>query len=161
MDEVTRVRLRRLLVGYLGEFATLDLHLDLLDARGAWYAEASLAAWTRSNPGAFFGLVRHVVRTQLGGPAPVPDIEGWLAAGVPSGDLLAQRWNTLNTLRYPRPRWLPATPRTQTGVPASVTHLDAVIGAWPEDLFDEFVLAYAKVTQVLERRRVPLPPITQ
>lgn len=35
LDELSRARLRRLLASFLGEFATLDAHLDLLDTRGA------------------------------------------------------------------------------------------------------------------------------
>ena len=41
--------------------------------------------WVRA-AAVLVGLVRHVVRTQSDGPAPDPDVEGWLRAGRPSHD---------------------------------------------------------------------------
>ena len=140
------------------EFAALDLHLGLLDARGAWNAERALGAWTKTYPDSFFGLVRHVVRTQLAGPVPDPDLEGWLAAGLPDDALLELRWRTLNGLRYPAGRCVKASPRAAEPA-VSVSRFDGVVLTWPEDLFDGFVLAYAKLEQVLERRSLVLPPV--
>jgi hypothetical protein len=160
MDEVTRARLRRLIAGWLGEFATLDLHLDLLDARGAWYAEAALGAWTRTHPDSFFGVVRHVVRTQLPGPTPDPDLEGWLALGVPDEPMLAERWRALRILRHGSAARARLHPRTQEPV-GSVARVDEIVRSWPDEHFDGFSLAYARLEQVLERRGVVLPPVTR
>lgn len=44
--EVSRARLRRILVDQFGEFPTLDLHLALLDTRWAWYAELAIGSWS-------------------------------------------------------------------------------------------------------------------
>lgn len=157
LDGFAQARLRRLLVGHLGAFPTLDAHVALLDRRGAWYAERALGAWDTSKPDSFFGLVRHVVRTQLPGPAPQPDVEGWLAAGRPSDAFLATTWDTLNAHRYPTARRVPATART---VSSPVTdELDAILTAWPADHLDRFAFAYAALENVLERRHVILPPI--
>jgi hypothetical protein len=158
VDEVTRVRLRRLIAGWLGEFGTLDLHLDLLDARGAWYAEAALGAWTRNQPDSFFGVVRHVVRTQLPGPPPDPDLEGWLAAGVPVDSLLAARWEKLNALRHRSAHRVAAVARVVATEP-SVGRMDEIVRSWPEQHFDGFTLAYARLEQVLDRRGIVLPPV--
>ena len=147
-----------MIVAHLGEFPALDLHLDLLDARGAWYAERALGAWTKSHPDSFFGLVRHVVRTQIPGPVPDPDLEGWLGAGVPEGLVLRDRWTMLNALRYPAVRRIEAVPRDADPA-TSVIRVDEILTGWPDRLFDGFVLAYAKLEQVLERRSLPLPPI--
>lgn len=38
------------MASHLGEFPTLDAHLDLLDARGGWYAERALGAWASRHP---------------------------------------------------------------------------------------------------------------
>jgi hypothetical protein len=160
VDEVTRARLRRLLAGWLGEFGTLDLHLDLLDARSAWYAEAALGAWTKNQPDSFFGVVRHVVRTQFPGPLPDPDLEGWLAAGVPDDSLLSTRWEELNVLRYQPSYRVEARPRAAARAP-SVARVDEIVRSWPEEHFDGFTLAYARLEQVLDRRGIVLPPVAR
>lgn len=158
IDDVTRARLRRLLVRFFGDFSTLDRHLDLLDARGAWYAEAALGAWTPKHPDSFFGLVRHVVRTQVAGPAPAPDLEGWLEAGIPDADaVLAERWRYVHELRYPAGRRTKEHPRGR--VDHAITETDTVVAAWPDEEWDRFVLAYVKLEQVLERRSLAIPSI--
>ena len=160
VDEVTRTRLRRVMVGFFGEFPTLDLHLGLLDARGAWYAEAALAAWSPQAPDAFFGLVHHVVRSQIPGPAPAPDIERWLEVGAPQGDpLLAERWHALRDARDPRHDDEQPMPRATAD--AQIAATDAVVAAWPAELWDRFVLAYVKVEHALASRAIELPPIGQ
>lgn len=157
LDELSRARVRRLLAGFFGEFPTLDAHLALMDTRGAWYAERALGAWSASQPDAFFGVVRHVVRTQMPGPVPTPDVEGWLAAGRPDAVDLAPLWDELNTHRYSTARRAPADPRR--GSKDGVTAFDDIVRGWPGGCLDRFVLAYASLEQVLERRAMVLPPI--
>lgn len=158
LDQITRARLRRLLVSFFGEFATLDRHLDLVDARGAWYAEAALGAWSPEQPDGFFGLVRHVVRTQLDGPAPAPDIEGWLRAGVPAGDEeLVGRWRHIRLL-HPDHQREPEHPRVE--ITAAIAATDEVVASWPAEHWGAFVLAYVKLERVLTRRAITLPPIS-
>jgi hypothetical protein len=157
LDELSRVRLRRVLAGWLGECPTLDAHLALLDTRGAWYAEKAMGAWSADVPDSFFGLVRHVVRTQLDGPPPQPDIEGWLAAGRPADPQLAHAFDLLHSGRYAPARRPAITTRPATS--PGTEHLDAVILGWPTGEFAGFVNAYAKLERVMERRHVTLPPI--
>lgn len=155
LDEFTRARTRLLLVNYFGEFATLDAHLDLLDTRGAWYAERALGAWSARLPEAFFGVIRHVVRTQMDGPPPNPDVEGWAAAGRPADrQRLARFWDLITSLPgFPVPA---ATPDRAAG-----SHpLDTVLLYWPEDELDgSFLLPYVKLELTLARRALALPPI--
>ena len=157
LDALSRVRLRRALAGYLGEFPTLDAHLDLLDTRGAWYAEKALGAWSAEHPDGFFGLVRHVVRTQLDGPPPEPDIEAWLAAGRPADEVLASTWDTMLAFRYP-PSHRPETTGRRAADPA-VTCVDDIVAAWPTGQLDGFLRAYGALEQILERRHFMVPPI--
>lgn len=158
VDEMARARLRRTLVEFFGDFPTLDHHLHLLDARGAWYAAGAIGAWTREHPDSFFGLVRHVVRTQLPGPAPMPDLEGWIAAGIPTSDpALERRWREIHALRYPADQRPAEVPRARSD--AAIGTTDVVVANWPDEHWDAFVLAYVKLEQVLERRSIVLPPI--
>lgn len=157
LDQLSRGRLRRLLVGWFGEFPTLDAHLELLDTRGCWYAEKALGEWDREHPDSFFGLVRHVVRTQLGGPVPAPDIEGWLAGGQPDDPALADVWQQMLVFRYLP--WLPpaAAPRQETN--AGLEMVDAIVAGWPEDQLDGFLRGYGALENNLERRLIVLPPV--
>jgi hypothetical protein len=139
LDDVTRVRLRRQWQSYFGEPALLDAHLNL--------------------PGHFFGLVRHVVRTQLGEPPPPLDLEGWIEAARPSEPALAAIWDRVREHLYAY-AWLdqhPVTPRS-ADVPAAVERVDRLIRDWPAEALDVFVVSYASLEQVLERRAA-LPPI--
>lgn len=155
LDEFTRARTRVLLVSYFGEFATLDAHLDLLDMRGAWYAERALGSWSPRLPEAFFGVIRHVVRTQMDGPAPSPDVEGWAAAGRPAAEpRLAQIWDQITTL----PGF--ALPAGTSDRDEGTHPLDQVLLGWPEAGFDgSFLLPYVKLELTLSRRAIALPPI--
>lgn len=155
LDELGRARIRKVLAGWLGEFPTLDAHVALLDSRGAWYAERVLGAWPAHSPDTFFGLVRHVVRTQLPGPAPDPDVEGWLAAGRPHGPL-GPVWDEFNALRYP-PGWRPPARRRSGQLEGHVARVDRVLRAWPAGHLDGFTLGYVKTEHILERRRIVLP----
>jgi hypothetical protein len=101
--------------------------------------------------------VRHVVRTQMPGPAPDPDVEAWLAAGVPDDERLAGLWVEINGYRYGAKRLI-ATPRSEDPEQA-VAHFDVILGGWPDGELERFFLAYAKLEQVLERRAIVLPPI--
>ena len=124
-DQVSLMRLRRVLDLVFGEIPLLEFHLELLDSRGVLYATHAAGSWENDLPEMFFGVVRHVIRTQCDGPSPDPDVEGWLAAGRPEDQRLAGAWDLLNLGRYGA-RTLPATPRT--GRPGS-GHLRARRGA--------------------------------
>lgn len=132
LDQLSRGRLRRLLVDYFGE-------------------------WDREHPDSFFGLVRHVVRTQLGGPVPAPDIEGWLAGGQPDDPALADVWQQMLVFRYLP--WLrpAAAPRQETN--AGLEMVDAIVAGWPEDQLDGFLRGYGALENILERRLIVLPPV--
>ncbi|HEX2904511.1 MAG TPA: hypothetical protein VHO01_13740, partial [Jatrophihabitans sp.] len=83
LDDLARARIRRTLAARFGDLPTLTAHVELLDTRGAWYAARAMHAWPTHQGDSFFGVVRHVVRTQLAGPPSAPDLEAWLAAGRP------------------------------------------------------------------------------
>lgn len=156
LDELSRARLTRQLRGYLDDTPVLDAHVALLDTRGAWYAAKALGAWAPEHPDSFFGLVRHVVRTQAPGPPPQPDVEGWLAAGRPEGPL-GEIWDGMRGLRHQQSR-RPAVTGRQQLTPA-IEHLDEVLLAWPHQHLERFTRAYAALELVLERRHLALPPI--
>jgi hypothetical protein len=162
VDEMTAARLRRDIETYFGDVPGVEHHLALLDARGAWYALRAMGAWDPAQPLTFFGLVRHVVRTMLPGPAPDPDVESWLEAGRPQVPDLAAAWDRIRACRTGHAE-LSATDALvrPTKVSDPVARMDAIVAAWPADLFDDFVLAYASVERILERRaeHPPLPPI--
>lgn len=160
VDEFTALRLRRSVLAFFGEVAAIEHHLALLDARGAWYATRAMGAWNPQQPGAFFGLVRHVVRTQMGGPAPDPDVEGWVAAGLPDDTRLAAAWDLIRERRYSLAASEPAEGRPGV-VAEAVLRMDQIVTDWPAEQFDAFVFSYAAIEQVLERRARanPLPPI--
>jgi hypothetical protein len=159
LDPFTRARLRSILATYFGEFPAIDLHLDLLDTRGAWYAERALGAWSPAQPDAFFGVVTHVVRTQLGGSTPQPDVEGWVAAGRPIHDRrLAVLWDEVHALWSLTGSRIPVHDREPDASAAACT-LDSVLTRWPDQLIDSFLLAYIKLEITLRRRHVVLPPI--
>ena len=163
-DQLSLRRLRQLAVAYFGEVRALDEHLALLDARGVLYAEWAMGTWSTERPGSFFGLVRHVVRTQFDGPAPDPDVEGWQAAGRPNDPELGAIWDWLREERYDTQvlhAMAPIAPRSG-GVPASVARMDTIVESWPSDHFDDFVFSYVQIARVLERRELvmPLPPAT-
>ena len=104
----------------------------------------------------FFGVVRHVIRTQCDGPSPDPDVEGWLAAGRPEDQRLAGAWDLLNLGRYGA-RTLPATPRTGSPDPG-IFALDEVLRRWPH--LPTFVNSYARVERFVEDSSITLPPLT-
>jgi hypothetical protein len=161
VDEFTALRLRRSVLAFFGDVPAIERHLALLDARGAWYATRAMGAWNPQQPGAFFGLVRHVVRTQFPGPAPDPDVEGWVAAGRPADTDVAAAWDLIRDRRYSLPASDPA-PARPPGVGAEgVLRMDQIVTDWPAEHFDAFVFSYAAIEQVLERRARthPLPPI--
>jgi hypothetical protein len=162
LDDLSRARIRRLLAGVFGEFPTLDAHVALLDDRGAWYAEIALADWSLDRPDGFFGLIRHVVRTQLPGPAPSPDIETWLAAGHPADRFLGPLWDRLRACRYDAgsPNLPPVELRSpDADQDPAVAALDRILRDWPGDELDRFVHAYTALERVLDRRGIVLPLI--
>lgn len=159
VDAFTRVRLTSMLLGYFGDFPTFGAHLDLLDARGAWYAEQVMAAWSPTQPDAFFGLVAHVVRTQIPGPAH-PDLDAWIAAGQPADPHLAERWAEIRNLKALDGRDRPA--RRRDAIEPLEDHieaLDAAISTWPPEHWELFLLAYVKLDLTLAHRKITLPPI--
>lgn len=160
LDEISRARLRRILLDQFGDFPTLDLHLTLLDSRGAWYAERAVGSWSTNHPDAFFGLVRHVVRTQLPGPPPDPDLEAWVVAGCPTDPVLAEYWSTLRHF-LPAGRDVAESAVRPPEPEAAVQRVDEILASWPADLVDGFCHAYAKIENVLMRRTIVIPPIDQ
>ena len=162
VDEFTRARLRGLIVDRFGDFATLDLHLDLLDSRGAWYAERAMGSWSPNQADAFFGVIRHVIRTQAPGPAPSPDIEGWLEAGRPAHDpALAELWEHINELARVGGFGVPDHDRgsAPSETPQAAIAVDEALTNWPEEQLATFLRTYVNLEIVLRRRNIVLPPI--
>lgn len=158
VDEVTRARLRRQLIEFFGSHPSLDAHLALLDARGAWYAERALTVWRRDHLDAFFGVVRHVVRTQFDGPPPSPDVEGWLQAGRPDDRQLAEVYDLIALCRYGHKPEDGVLARHGEPGPA-VTAIDHAIASWPKGQWFHFVNAYARFEVWIERLAITLPAI--
>ena len=164
VDEFTRARLRHLIADRFGDFETLDLHLDLLDARGTWYAERAMDAWPATQGESFFGVVNHVVATQIPGPAPTPNIEAWLEAGRPTHDrCLAEIWDEANGLARSGGFDVPAHDRGSDPVSADVVAaaqtLDRVLDGWPAEHVVGFLRTYINLKIVLRRRNIVLPPV--
>jgi hypothetical protein len=152
-DPLSLRRLRHAIVARMGEVLSLDAHLALIDTRGAWYAWHAVNAWEPDQGEALFGLVRHVVRTQLAGPPPAPDVEGWLAAGRPRDRELIGAWDQVLEARWPNAVSI-------VGRQAGAGHsLDAVVTRWPAGQFAGFVHAYATVEATLERHAIQIPPV--
>lgn len=158
VDAFTRIRVGRIVAAHLVPSPVMDAHLDLIDARGAWYAEPAAPVWDPDRCDEFFGLVRHVVRTQLPGPDPDPDVETWLAAGRPSDPRLGAAWDLINTARYAPEDRAPARPRTDTPSPG-VARVDAIVTGWPPEHLDRFATAYGTVERVMDLGIVTLPPV--
>ncbi len=160
LDEVGRAGITRRLTRHFGPTPTLAAHVALLDTRGAWYAARVLPAWPATDPDAFFGLVRHVVGTQLPGPVPDPDIEGWIAAGRPGG-ALGGLWDAVAAARYPDPdpdhRHRPCSARPSGTPAAAVTAVDRVLAGWPAEHLEGFVRAYAVVEALIDAGAIRLP----
>lgn len=154
-DPLSLRRLRHAIEHRLGHLTTLDAHLGLLDARGAWYAWHAVHAWDPDQGEALFGVVRHVVRTQLPGPTPQPDIEGWLTAGRPANRVLAAAWEQVLIARWPEP------PRVVVRAATAPHPVDEVVAHWPARQFPGFVHAYATVEATLETHAITLPPIAR
>jgi hypothetical protein len=156
-DEVAMVRLRRVLAHHFGEVPLLEAHLALLDSRGVLYATHAAESWSDQGPETFFGLVRHVVRTQSNGPAPDPDVEGWLRGGRPTHDRgLGEAWDLLNLSRYTTDP-LPPTPRLAQ-VDPTLERFDQILRDWPAHPAT-FATSYCRLEWVLEARGIVLPPI--
>lgn len=158
-DEVSIMRLRRVLDRTFGEIPNLEHHLALLDSRGVLYATHAVSCWENDRPEMFFGVVRHVIRTQCDGPPPSPDVEGWLTAGRPDDAQhphLALKWDLLNLARYGR-QALPAVPRSAEPDPG-VSGMDAILDQWPD--LPAFVTAYARVERFIDSAAITLPPLT-
>lgn len=156
-DVVAVHRLRRAITEHLGEVPNLQAHLGLLDARGAWYGWHAAPAWDPDQGEALFGVIRHVVRTQLSEPPPAPDVEGWVAAGRPRDPLLALVWGRVVAARWPGG----GAPVPLAERAPGVAHpLDEVLAAWPADGLDGFIHAYAVVEAAIEDRGIPMPSVT-
>ena len=154
LDPLTLRRLRHAIATRLGEIVSLDAHLDLIDTRGAWYAWHAVNAWEPDQGEALFGLVRHVVRTQLAGPPPAPDVEGWLTGGRPRDRELAGAWDQVLEARWP-------SAGSIVGRQAGKGHpLDVVVTRWPAGQFAGFVHAYATLEATLECHAITIPPVT-
>ncbi|NHC12676.1 hypothetical protein [Motilibacter deserti] len=159
LDELTRRRLGRQIEARLGPIPLLDLHLDVFDPRGTRYAELALPAWDSAIPDAFFGLVRHVVRTQLSVPseAPDPDVETWLAAGRPADPHLGAAWDQLAEQRYAGatasgPHRLASR---DDGSGPRVARMDRIVRAWPADQLFVFAVTYGAVERLAEQNALP------
>jgi hypothetical protein len=138
----------------------LDLHLDLLDVRGAWYAERAFTSWSDQHPDSFFGLVQWVVAEQMPGPVPQPDVYSWLGAGRPNAERLASVWDSVFTLcATADPQFDARLPERRPEVHAAAARLETRLAEWPDDLFETFVLAYVKLPLVLRRKRFVMPAI--
>lgn len=159
LDEFTRARLTAIARGYFGDLDTLPHHIALLDARGAWYAEQVITEWPEKLPDSFFGVVAHVIATQLPDPAPQPDLDTWLAAGCPDDPVLAARWEQVRGLRSLDGTPRPIFTRPHGDLEPTVRFLDHAIETWPEEHWANFLLAYVKVPFSMARRGFVLPPI--
>ncbi len=159
VDELAAARLRRAIATHLGAVPNLDAHLALLDARGAWYAIHAVAGWDPAQGEAFFGLVRHAVRTLMGGPVPAPDIEGWLAAGPPADPRTAGTWIEVLQARFPSLH-VGSLPNPAIARPVGdVHHVDVIVENWPAGGLPGFIHAYATVEATLDEHGLTLPPI--
>lgn len=158
LDAFTRIRVGQLIGGYLAPSPVMDAHLDLIDTRGAWYAERAVSVWDPDRPDEFFGLVRHVVRTQLPGPRPDPDVETWLAAGRPAETWLATAWDQINDARYGTSDQRPRRAR-QAAPDKAVARVDAILHRWDPGHLHRFAAAYGTVERVLDLGIVTLPPV--
>jgi hypothetical protein len=156
-DEVALARLRRVLSAQFREIRLLDAHLALLDRRGVTYATHAADAWRSDSIDMFFGIVRHVIRTQCDGPTPTPDIEGWIAAGRPGDRDLGDAWDRINLCRYGTGPH--AAPARAAVVDPEITALDEVIRRWPAHI-GSFATAYARVERFIETSSITLPPLT-
>lgn len=160
VDEFTKARLRVMLTEAFGPMPAIDLHLDLLDVRGAWYAERAFTSWSREHPDSFFGLVQWVVSEQMPGPSPEPDVYSWLAAGRPGDQRMADLWDSVFTLcAKADPDFHSRLPESGPAVDAAAARLEARLDVWPDDLLEAFELAYVKLPLVLRRKRFAMPPI--
>jgi hypothetical protein len=155
-DQVSLMRLRRVLADRFDEIPLLEHHLDLLDSRGVLYATHTAGIWENELPEIFFGVVRHVVRTQCQGPAPEPDVEGWLATGRPREENLGAIWDQLHLGRYGTPAGS-AVARGDAPDPG-VARLDDVLRRWPH--IPTFITTYARVEHFIDAAGVTLPPLT-
>lgn len=158
-DEVSIMRLRRVLDQTFGTIPDLEHHLSLLDSRGVLYATHAVSCWENDRPEMFFGVVRHVIRTQCDGPPPSPDIEGWLAAGRPdeiTDPHRALKWDLINLARYGR-QALPAVPRSTDPDPA-VSTMDDILDQWSD--LPAFVTTYARVERFIDSAGITLPALT-
>lgn len=155
-DEVAITRLRRVLAVHLGEIPQLDAHLALLDSRGVLYAAHAAENWSDLTASTFFGLVRHVIRTQCEGPVPDPDVEGWLAAGRPADRDLGDAWDLLNLARYTADPPAP-TPRP-AGVAPAIEQFDSMLRSWPAHM-STFAGTYCRLEWFIERNAIAIPPI--
>ena len=160
VDEFTRARLRVMLTEAFGHMPALNLHLDLLDVRGAWYAERAFTSWSDQHPDAFFGLVQWVVAEQMPGPSPEPDVYSWLGTGRPADARLATLWDSVFTLcANADPQFYTRLPEVDPEVEAAAARLETRLAGWPDELLENFVLAYVKLPLVLRRKRFAMPAI--
>jgi hypothetical protein len=156
-DELSLMRLRRVLAEEFGDIPRLEAHLELLDSRGVLYATHAASAWKGDAPAMFFGMVRHVIRTQCDGPAPDPDVEGWLAAGRPTEPDLEYAWDLVNLCRYGTDP--SGAPRRHGPIDPAVALLDDVLRRWPGHV-GTFATPYGRVEHALESSKLILPPLS-
>lgn len=156
-DEIAIARLRRVVAIQFGDVPLLDAHLSLLDSRGVLYATHVAEHWSDQTVEFFFGIVRHVVRSQCDGPAPDPDVEGWLATGRPEDPTLGFAWDTINAVRYPTST-RPATTRSAATEPA-IARMDEIVADWPDHI-TTFARTYCQLEAFIELRGITIPPIT-
>lgn len=157
-DEVAIARLRRVLADHLGEVPLLEAHLALLDSRGVLYATHAAQSWSDLNAETFFGLVRHVIRTQCEGPVPDPDVEGWLAAGRPEEEMLGFSWDLINVSRYSLDPLTPA-PRSAGMTDPAIEEFDELLRTWPDHV-STFATTYCRLEWYVEAHGITIPPIT-
>jgi hypothetical protein len=155
LDAISRARLRRLAEQYLDATPALELHLDLVDARGAWYAEHVITRWRPDRPDAFWALVGHYVRTHMPDHGTKLDLARWVAAGIPEDAAIHERWEDVATTFSPD-----AVASAGSVDRESVPYMDDLIAAWPEHLWNHFWHTYVHTTTIFECANLPLPAVT-
>lgn len=157
LDPFTRSRIRGQLIDRFGKFSTLDLHLDLLDRRGAWYLERVMGAWPADvSPDGLFAVAHNVVRTQMAGPAPSPDLDAWILADRPSSPLLAAIWEFTDSRIRPTLDDAEVV-RNQADTSAAAAEVTSLLARLDDAERDIFLTVYVVLGAAVRER--PLPPI--
>lgn len=155
LDPISRARLRRLAEQHLDWTPALEHHLDMVDARGAWYAEHVIEQWSTAKADAFWGLVNNYVRNHLPDRGPVLDVAAWVAAGAPERTDVAARWEEVSSCLPPA-----LVVAAGTVSRAEVAYMDDLVAAWPNDLWLHFWHAYVVIEEILHVTGLTIPVLT-